>query len=196
MKVTFIQSGVKPQDFPEEDRPEVALAGRSNAGKSSFLNAIANQKVARVSAQPGKTRLLNFFNAGDNYRIVDMPGYGYAARSGAERTSWRKMVEGYLKKRGSLVGLVLIMDIRRKWTAEEQLLIDFCLSRDLPWFVILNKVDKVRHGEKVKFKRAIAEVAGAENVFCTSSSKNKGIKEVEEAIFEQWVKPEVAQGEE
>lgn len=93
------------------------------------------------------------------------------------------------------MGLVLIMDIRRKWTAEEQLLIEFCLVRDLPWFVILNKVDKVRHGEKVKLKRAIGEIAGPETVFCTSASKKTGIAEVEEAIFEQWVKPWIGEGQ-
>ena len=188
MKVTFLVSGTRSDHFPQPDRPEVALAGRSNAGKSSFLNALANQKVAKVSGSPGKTRLLNFFDAGDFYRIVDMPGYGYAARSGSEVRSWRNMVEDYLKHRGPLVGLVLVMDIRRKWTDEEQLLIDFCTSRGRGYVVVLNKADKLRRGELVKQRREIGSVVGKENVFCVSSSKKTGLEEVESAVFERWVK--------
>lgn len=188
MKISFLISGTRPEHFPPPEKPEVALAGRSNAGKSSFLNALAKQKVAKVSGQPGKTRLLNFFDAGEFYRFVDMPGYGYAARSGSEMRAWRNMVEDYLKHRKPLVGLVLIMDIRRKWTEEEQLLIDFCETRGLPFVVALNKADKLRRGELTKQKREIAAVVGKENVFCVSSFKKTGIEEVESAVFERWVK--------
>lgn len=103
IKIDFLRSGVNGKDFPSPDMPEVALVGRSNAGKSSFLNALAKRKVARVSSAPGKTRLLNFFSAGDHYRLVDMPGYGFAARSANEIKSWQQMIERYLEERSCLV---------------------------------------------------------------------------------------------
>ena len=89
----FLKSAVWPKDYPEADRPEIALIGRSNAGKSSLLNALVSQKAAKVSQTPGKTRLLNFFDFGDHYRLVDMPGYGFAARSGDEILAWEKMIK-------------------------------------------------------------------------------------------------------
>ena len=95
----FLKSAVLPADYPASDRPEVALVGRSNAGKSSLLNAIAGQKAARVSQMPGKTRLLNFFDFGDHYRFVDMPGYGFASRHGAEVLEWEKMISHYFDAR-------------------------------------------------------------------------------------------------
>ncbi|MCC7403675.1 MAG: ribosome biogenesis GTP-binding protein YsxC [Bdellovibrionales bacterium] len=188
MKITFLQSAKEAVHFPTPNRPEVALAGRSNAGKSSFLNALANQKVARVSAEPGKTRLLNFFEAGESYRLVDMPGYGYASRSGGEIVSWQTMVESYLMKRECLVGLVLIMDIRRPWADEEQMILEFCASRELPCLVVLNKADKLGRGERSKQQKAIAQVVGPENVFCASALKKQGIEEIEEAVYDRWIK--------
>lgn len=109
------------KDFPESKMKEIAMAGRSNAGKSSLINIWANTKIAKVSQSPGKTRLLNFFNMNNSYIIVDMPGYGYASRGGDEVTAWRKMVENYLKQRPQLAGLVLVMDIARDWEDDEEI---------------------------------------------------------------------------
>ena len=119
MKAKFLKSAVNQEDYPPSDRPEVALVGRSNAGKSSLLNALAGSKIAKVSQEPGKTRLLNFFDYGKQYRFVDMPGYGYASRSGSEILSWQEMITKYSDVRENLHGVVLIMDSARDWQEEE-----------------------------------------------------------------------------
>jgi len=170
------------------DRPEVALAGRSNAGKSSFLNAITNSKIAKVSQTPGKTRLLSFFDVGEKYRLVDMPGYGFASRSGDEMKSWQSMIEGYLSMRGNLVGLVLVMDINRDWEREEEMLTRFMFSLERPVAVVLTKADKLSKGEIQKRKKLIQNASGAEFIFVVSSVKNSGIDEAEDFIFKNWVK--------
>ena len=187
--IRFIKSAKDLKGCPAPDLPEVAIAGRSNAGKSSFINALGLSLVAKVSGRPGKTRLLNFFLIGDHYRLVDMPGYGYAARSGAEVESWRQMVESYLALRGSLQGLVLIMDIRRQWTAQEQELVDWVSQRSMPVVVVLNKADKVGNNEKAKALRDLkAKAVGVSQVFVVSASKRLGVTEVEEFVFKNWIK--------
>jgi GTP-binding protein len=188
MKIDFLMSGVQPKDYPSPDLPEVALLGRSNSGKSSFINALANKKIAKVSASPGKTRLLNFYSAGEHYRYVDMPGYGFASRSRNEIKSWRKMVEVYMMERSCLTGLLLIMDARRKWTEDEELLREYALGANLPLLVIMTKEDKLGREEKLRQMRPVAEIVGKESVFMVSSLKKTGIAGVEEAIFERWIR--------
>lgn len=168
-------------------RPEVAVAGRSNAGKSSFLNSIAKSKVAHVSQAPGKTRLLNFFDFGAHYRFVDMPGYGFASRSGDEMKDWTKMIETYLSTRENLQGLVLVMDIRREWSEEEELLKEFCDRIELPMCVLLTKSDKCSKKEIREYHQKIQKTSQLTDVFPISSQTNEGIKEVEEYIFRQWI---------
>lgn len=188
--VKFIKSAVLPKDYPKTGKKEIAIAGRSNAGKSSFLNAIANSKIAKVSNTPGKTRLLNFFSRGDNYVLVDMPGYGFAARSGNEMREWHTMIENYLSMREELVGLVLVMDSRREWTEDEELLKAYTDSRGLPMAVVLTKSDKLTRNEINQAVARIKRAAATEAVFMTSALKNIGQEEVEEYLFENWVKPQ------
>ncbi len=191
IKMTFIKSAMNPQDFPLADLPEVALVGRSNAGKSSFLNALAQQKIAKVSGVPGKTRTLNFFTAGDHYRFVDMPGYGFAGRNKQEQKSWQKVIEGYLLHRECLVGLLLIMDMRRKWTADEQLIADLAIQLNLPLFLILNKQDKLNRQEQNRQLASLENESkkSVKKIFLVSCLKKMGMKEVEEELFATWVKP-------
>lgn len=147
-RIRFIKSALKPADFPLEGPPEIALVGRSNAGKSSFLNALAGgDKVAKVSATPGKTRLLNFFQAGHAYVLVDMPGYGWAARDMKEMRDWRKAIDAYLKGRNSLSGVCLIMDVRRDWQQEEGQIAKLAQSISRPMALVLNKCDSLSQGE-------------------------------------------------
>ena len=191
MKIKFVKSATEERGYPQSKRPEVAIVGRSNAGKSSFINALAStrQPVAKVSSTPGKTTLLNFFNVEEHYTLVDMPGYGFAARSGDQRRDWRPMVEEYLLKRENLVGLLLIMDIRRDWSQDEQSMLDWVAQRELPLMVILNKMDKEKKNAQVKRAREVAAMAGIDSVFLTSAFKGHGVDEVEDFYFEKWVKP-------
>jgi GTP-binding protein len=183
----YIKSAVFPKDYPPATTAEIAVAGRSNAGKSTFLNGIAGGKVAKVSQVPGKTRLLNFFDF-NSYRFVDMPGYGFASRSGDEMEDWTQMIETYLSTRGSLRGLVLVMDIRREWTGDEQLLKKFCNRVNVPICVVATKIDKCRQNEIQKYLTELKKKSQMLDVFPVSGETKKGIKEVEEFIFENWVK--------
>lgn len=189
----FIKSAKNSKDYPQSGEPEVALAGRSNAGKSSFLNALAGRKIAHVSTTPGKTRLLNFFRVGGKYHLVDMPGYGFAARSGDEMVSWQEMVEGYLISRRQLRGLLLIMDSRRDWSAEENQLWEWLRGQGLPIAVVMTKIDKLGKNELTQRKRNMTQQLAQNQVeaplFWVSSLKKVGISEVEEFLFQEWVKP-------
>lgn len=187
MKIEFIKSAVKISDFPTHRLPEIAIAGRSNAGKSSFINTLGLRNIALVSNTPGKTRLLNFFNFKDKFVLVDMPGYGFASRSGGEQHSWESMIEGYLLQRPQLVGLILIMDSRREWTEDEELLKRFSDSEGFPMIVVLTKTDKLSKSETLNAIRKIKKQCGVE-VFGVSSLKKLGQKEVENYFFKNWIK--------
>lgn len=188
MQLKFLCSATSEENWPKGDVPEVALAGRSNAGKSTFLNAIGNQKVAKVSQAPGKTRLLNFFQAGANYRLVDMPGYGFASRSGEEVLSWGPMVEDFIRLRPQLVGLILVIDIRRDWTAEESQIYDFAARFERNVAVVLTKADKLGRAELAQRLKHFKESAPTSSIFVTSSKDQKSIAAVEDFVFHYWVK--------
>ncbi len=185
--IQFIKSAVYPQDFPPAKKAEVAIAGRSNAGKSSFLNAIGGGKIAKVSSTPGKTRLLNFFSVNNKYVMVDMPGYGFAARSADEVDEWHRMIEVYLTQRETLQGLILIMDIRRDWTADEEMLKKFSSEQDFPMAVVLTKADKMSKNEINAASLKIKKQSGLSDVFVTSTLKKIGHEDVENFIYKTWV---------
>ncbi|WP_413569538.1 ribosome biogenesis GTP-binding protein YihA/YsxC [Bdellovibrio sp. HCB117] len=187
--IEFIKSAVLAKDYPLHNLAEVAIAGRSNAGKSSFINALAKGKVAKVSSTPGKTRLLNFFNMEDSYVLTDMPGYGFAARSVDEIEEWNSMIETYLMTRENLVGLLLVMDIRREWTADEELLKKFSDRRGFPMAVALTKADKMTRNHMNQAVAKVKKMSGLSAVFAVSSLKKEGQDEIEEYMYENWVKP-------
>jgi GTP-binding protein len=187
-KMTFIKSAVKMKDFPVSKLREVALAGRSNAGKSSLINTWSGSKVAKVSQSPGKTRLLNFFNMNDSYIVVDMPGYGYASRGGDELKTWRKMIEGYLSQRPPLAGLVLLMDMARDWQEDEELLAQYVMRQDLPVVVVLTKADKFSKKDIEKAIQRIKQQSRIEDVFAISSTTRQGCDDLEDFIYRAWIK--------
>lgn len=187
----FIGSAVEPKDFPPPDRLEVAFVGRSNAGKSSLINSFFGKKMARVSNTPGKTRLINFFNIGRYYRLVDLPGYGYASRSGDEMRTWRKMIETYLKSRKNIEAIVLVMDVRRDFEDDEFLMSEFCEKIQKPLIIVMTKVDKLNNTEKSNRVKSLKDQSGLEHFFLVSSTENTGIKELEEFIFNFIIKPKV-----
>lgn len=187
-QIQYIKSAVFPEDYPLTKLPEIAFAGRSNAGKSTLINEICNSKIANVSQQPGKTRLLSFFDVREKYILVDMPGYGFAKRSRDEQGGWEKMVETYVKEREQLKGLVLVMDIRRDWTEDEEMIKMFTEGAGVPLLIALTKMDKVSKSEAQKRLVNIKRNTGLTAVFQVSSLKKVGPEEIEKYLYKTWVR--------
>ena len=152
----FVMSSPDLKHCPRDDLPEVAFCGRSNAGKSSVLNRIANNKgLAKVSRTPGRTRLINFFNVKTGGRIADLPGYGYAKAGKTEQQAWQKAVNRYLSLRENLVGLVLITDIRHPDQPLDNDLLKWAIASQIPVRLLLNKSDKIsKNKQAVALKKA------------------------------------------
>ena len=152
----FVMSSPDLKHCPRDDLPEVAFCGRSNAGKSSVLNRIANNKgLAKVSRTPGRTRLINFFNVKTGGRIADLPGYGYAKAGKTEQQAWQKAVNRYLSLRENLVGLVLITDIRHPDQPLDNDLLKWAVASQIPVRLLLNKSDKIsKNKQAVALKKA------------------------------------------
>lgn len=189
MKVTFLKSGAQPKDYPFPYKPEFAVVGRSNAGKSSFVNALTGAKIARVSSTPGKTRLLQFFDVDGKIYMVDMPGYGFATGRKSEVESWKRMIDTYLKERETLKGVVLIMDIRRGWEDEEEMLKDWFAHHGKRWALVLNKADKLSRSQMIARRKAFQEEVGEDvPVYALSSMKKSGLDEIKLLLFKEWSK--------
>ena len=152
---------VRASQYPPEDLPEIAFAGRSNVGKSSLLNLITGRKsLARVSGSPGKTRTINFYRCNDGFRIVDLPGYGFAKVSRSESEKWGAMIEGYLENRQTLLKVVQLVDIRHKPSAQDVQMYDYLRYYGLDGIVVATKADKVGANERAKALRLIRQTLG------------------------------------
>ncbi|MBQ6460100.1 MULTISPECIES: ribosome biogenesis GTP-binding protein YihA/YsxC [Exiguobacterium] len=155
-KAEFVTSAVAPDHYPVHDLPEVALAGRSNVGKSSFINKICQRKaLARTSSKPGKTQTLNFFNINDEIMFVDVPGYGYAKVSKTEREKWGVMMEQYLTSQEALRGVVLLVDIRHDPTGDDVTMYNFLKHYEIPVIVVATKLDKIKKSQRQKHEAAV-----------------------------------------
>jgi len=147
----FIKSANAATQFVADVGAEVAVAGRSNSGKSSAINVIVNRRqFARTSKTPGRTQLVNFFSLRDDHRLVDLPGYGFARVSDHKRDHWRNLIADYFESRHSLRGLFLIVDIRRQLTEFDQQMLSFAELVSLPTHVLLTKCDKLKRGQAAK----------------------------------------------
>ena len=189
MKITsaeFIVSGTKIIHFPTDELPEVLFCGRSNVGKSSFINALVNRKaLARTSSNPGKTKTVNFFKINNNFYLVDVPGYGYAKVSKSLKETFGQMIEEYLMKRTTLKKAFLLVDYRHEPTQDDCLMYQFLKAYNIKVCVIATKMDKLKNSELVKNKKAIINKLGMsdEDIFiATSSESKKGILETLELI--------------
>ena len=152
----ILLSAANKSHYPQDDIPEIALAGRSNVGKSSFINTLLNRKnLARTSGKPGKTQLLNFFNIDDKLRFVDVPGYGYAKVSKTERAKWGKMIEEYLTSRDNLRAVVSLVDLRHDSSADDVQMYEFLKYYEIPVIVVATKADKIPRGKWNKHENAI-----------------------------------------
>lgn len=159
MKVTkaeIVTSAVSKEHYPKSHLPEVALAGRSNVGKSSFINKIIGRKnLVRISSKPGKTRTLNFYTINDACYFVDVPGYGYAQVSKAEKEKWGTMMEEYFETREQLKVIVLIVDMRHKPTKDDILMFNYIKHLERPIIVVATKQDKIPRGKRPKHLKEI-----------------------------------------
>ena len=179
----FAQSASKLSNCLPDDGFEIAFAGRSNAGKSSAINSITNnKKLARTSKTPGRTQLINFFSLSTpKARLVDLPGYGFAKVSLDLKAEWGKHLDDYLRNRESLSGLVLIMDIRKPLTEFDHMLLDWSDECGLPTVILLTKSDKLKYGPAkqvyFKVKKALEDHSSLKDIILFSSLKKTGISE-------------------
>lgn len=152
-RASYLLSAHTLAQCPDDNGREVAFAGRSNVGKSSVINTITgNHKLARTSRTPGRTQQLNFFSVGgdDRFRLVDLPGYGYAKVPEKIRRHWRSVLQAYFEQRHALAGLILIMDIRQPLKPFDEQMLAWCLDVRLPVHIVLNKADKISRGAAAK----------------------------------------------
>lgn len=140
----FEISAVKPAQYPKNDLPQIVLVGKSNVGKSSFINTMLNRKsLARTSNTPGKTRQINFYNIDNNFYFVDLPGYGYSKLSKEEQVNMGRFIEDYLQKCQNIALIVLLLDIRHKPTVDDAHMFEYIKRTNLPFMLIANKADKI-----------------------------------------------------
>lgn len=171
---------VKPSQYPQDDLPEIAFAGRSNVGKSSFINSMINRKnLARTSGKPGKTRTINFYIINDEFRFVDLPGYGYAQVSKAEQKKWGDIIDKYLTNRENLREIILIVDMRHEPTAQDLMMYEWIKAFGFTGIVLATKADKISKGswqKNLKVIRQKLDIKDASLVI-PYSSENKTNKE-------------------
>lgn len=174
--------------IPSNTKPEIAFAGKSNVGKSSLLNALVNRKsYARISAQPGKTQTINFYNVNEALYYVDLPGYGYAKVSQTEREKWGKMIEKYLRMSKQLKAVFLLIDIRHDPSANDKLMYEWILSNGFHPIIIATKLDKINKSQVKKHTKAILDILEAEKdtiIIPFSAETKQGREEIWEIIEE------------
>ena len=186
-QATFIMSAPSINQAPEDTGHEIAFAGRSNAGKSSTINSLTQQKsLARISKTPGRTQLLNFFHLTETNRFVDLPGFGFAKVPLAVKKDWHKMIETYLLERQSLSGIVLVMDIRHPLTDFDWQMITWCQRSNLPLHILLNKCDKMKSGASknalMHVEKQLKDSATSVTIQLFSSLKKIGIQELQDTL--------------
>ena len=179
-KNTVFEFGVlNYKSMPEENGAEVLLSGRSNAGKSSALNALAeNHKLARTSKTPGRTTEINFFRVNKNLRLLDLPGYGFAKSDKSKKKDWGPMLGEYFQKRYCLKAVVVFMDIRHPLKDIDIDMIGLCRDFDIEFLPVLTKSDKVSNNDIFKTKKEVQMKTGVKEVLSISTLKNQGIKEL------------------
>ncbi len=155
----FVKSATKPSEYPPENLPEIAVAGKSNVGKSSLINTLVNRKnLAKTSSSPGRTQTINFFRVNEKISLVDLPGYGYAKVSLRIRETWKPMVESYLQTREGIRLVILILDARRGASPEDLTLLDWLEYHRIPSLIVLTKADKLSQLERARQKKTLAGI--------------------------------------
>lgn len=183
-------SAVNKSQYPEEGIPEIALAGRSNVGKSSIINTLLNRRnFARTSQTPGKTRTINFYLINNEFYFVDLPGYGYAKIAKSEKEKWGGIMERYLESRQELCSIFLLVDIRHEPTADDKLMYEWIKHFGYNCVVIATKADKISRGQyqkHISIIRKKLQMESSEKVIPVSSLKKTGVEELWEEIVNQY----------
>lgn len=186
--VSLVASAVRRSQYPDDGLPEFIMIGRSNVGKSSFLNTLVNRKnMARISSKPGKTSTINFFNVDDKFYLVDVPGYGYADTSREEIRKFGLMVEEYLEKRKELKRVFLLVDFRHTPTNDDKIMYDYLKYYQIPVTVVATKMDKVSSREKEKNLKNLKDtldIVVGDNIVLFSSVNKTGRDEILKIIEE------------
>jgi len=194
-EATFIGSFVKPEQYPVPDLPEIAMAGRSNVGKSSLINTLLNRKkLAKTSSTPGKTRTINFYRINQAFYLVDLPGYGYAKVSKKERETWGGMIGNYLSRRTSLREVVLLVDCRHDPSGEDKHMYEWIQQHGFGAVVIATKADKLSRSKLTQQLRRIRNQLGMKKeavILPVSSLKKDGVEAAWEALAPHLVPREI-----
>ncbi len=185
-------SAVRKSQYPAEGIPEIALAGRSNVGKSSLINSLLNRRTfARTSSTPGKTRTINFYLINKEFYFVDLPGYGYAKVSKTEKDKWGDIMQLYLEDREELCAIFLLVDVRHEPTADDQMMYEWIKHFGYDCVVVATKADKITRGQYQKHEAIIRRTLNMDKddkVVITSSSKKNGLEDLWETIVAQYEK--------
>lgn len=191
LQARFTVSAAKIAQLPPDSGREVAFAGRSNAGKSSAINTLTNQRnLARTGKTPGRTQLINFFLIDDDRRLVDLPGYGYAKVAEQVKLRWQQTLDDYLRVRQSLTGLVLLMDIRHPLKDFDRQMLNWCAESRMPVHVLLTKSDKLKRGAAntalLTVKRYLQALDGEGSVQLFSSLNRTGVEQLV-TVLDRWL---------
>ena len=181
MKVTPVEFLTSQTKYAEINKlPQIAVVGRSNAGKSSLLNMLAGARIAKTSSTPGRTRLINHFKFGDSFVLIDLPGYGYAAGPKKEKVDWGSMIEGYFAASELLKHVLVLMDIRHEPSAQDIQMLQFLYARHIPFTVIATKADKLSKAKRAAAVHIICKATslGRDNVIVSSATENIGREEI------------------
>lgn len=190
-KADIVISAVSPEQYPSTGLPEIALAGRSNVGKSSFINTLINRKgLARTSGKPGKTQTLNYYIIEDSFYFVDVPGYGYAKVSKTERAKWGQMLETYFTQREPLKAALSVVDLRHPPTADDIQMYEFLKYHSIPVIVIATKADKIPRGKWNKHIKITKDALNLreEDEFVLFSSETGEGKDKAWSLIESYIK--------
>lgn len=185
-RAKYESTAVRPDQYPAGSIPEIALAGRSNVGKSTIINTLLNRKgIARVSSEPGKTRGINFYNVDNAFYFVDLPGYGYAKVSKEQKASWGNIIETYLNSRRQLAMVLLLVDIRHAPSADDVMMYKWIVDCDIPHLIIATKTDKISRGQINNRLHEIGKVLGKKErtpIIACSSVTKQGSEEIRAAV--------------